>query len=266
MSRAYKNFKKKSQKNQQKKQSLIARHKKLAVSLSVFLAIIIACFCYLGTYYKADITAIEAFSSENTLFEQKTLDDNTIILEPENTNTGFIFYPGGKVEYTAYLPLLKACAENDIMCALIKMPFNLAVFDYNAADKIREMYPDIENWYIGGHSLGGAMASYHTSENADKYKGVILLGAYSSEDLSDKDLKILSVYGTEDKILDMDKYEEYKKNLPESFNEIIISGGCHSYFGMYGEQFGDGTPSIENIDQITSASTVIVNFIYNSAA
>jgi hypothetical protein len=67
-----------------------------------------------------------------------------------------IFYPGGKVQYEAYAPLLERLSENGIFCVLVHMPANLAVFDVNAADDIREMYPDIENWYIGGHSYFGS--------------------------------------------------------------------------------------------------------------
>ena len=46
---------------------------------------------------------------------------------------GFIFYPGGKVGYTAYAPLILALAEQDILCVLLEMPFNLAVLDSLAA-------------------------------------------------------------------------------------------------------------------------------------
>lgn len=263
MSRAYKKFKKKSPDNQQKKQSVLIKHKKLCITLTMLLTVIIACFCYLCTYYKADIDAIEAYAQIDYTFEQKILEDETVILEPENAKVGFIFYPGGKVEYTSYLPLLEECARQNIMCAIIKMPFNLAVFDYNAGERIREKYPDITEWYIGGHSLGGAMASYHVSQSKDIYKGVILLGAYTSEDLSDTNMKLLSVYGTEDKILNMKNYEEYRSNMPANFKEIVISGGCHSYFGMYGKQHGDGTPTIGNYDQISMTAQVITDFIFS---
>ena len=38
-----------------------------------------------------------------------------------------------------------------------------------------------------------------------------------------------------------------KKRLVE---EMMIDGGCHAYFGMYGAQDGDGMPSIANEEQI----------------
>ena len=130
------------------------------------------------------------------------------------------------------------------------MPFNLAVFDVNAADGIQEQYPEIEEWYIGGHSLGGSMAASYLADNAEEYDGLILLGSYAATDLSDTDLDVLSIYGSEDKVMNREKYDENKSNLPDDFTEIIIDGGCHAYFGMYGAQNGDGTPVITREEQI----------------
>ena len=81
------------------------------------------------------------------------------------------------------------------------MPCNLAVLDSNAADGIAEQYPDIETWFIGGHSLGGAMAASYAAGHSDELDGLILLAAYSTEDLSGSDLAVLSIYGSEDQVL-----------------------------------------------------------------
>ena len=62
--------------------------------------------------------------------------------------------------------------------------------------------------------------------------------------------EVLSVYGSEDGVLNKTSYEKYRSNLPEDFEEAIIDGGCHAYFGMYGAQDGDGTPEISNEEQI----------------
>ena len=57
-------------------------------------------------------------------------------------------------------------------------------------------------------------------------------------------LKSIKAYG----ISGMTKLSEV--NLPAGFTEVILDGGCHAYFGMYGPQDGDGTPTISNEDQI----------------
>ena len=82
--------------------------------------------------------------------------------------------------------------------------------------EIQEKYPEIEEWYIGGHSLGGSMAASYLADHADEYEGLILLGSYSTADLSETDLEVLSVYGSEDKVMNRVKYEENKSNLPHN--------------------------------------------------
>lgn len=221
-----------------------------AASIVLVLAIITwVCASYVGDYYRADQNAIETFAPMNAV-STELLDDGTLIFKPENATKGFVFYPGGKVEYTAYQPLMAACAQQGILCILVEMPFNLAVLDINAADGIQEQHPEIEKWYIGGHSLGGSMAASHLANHIDDYDGLILLGSYSTADLSKTGLDVLSVYGSEDKVMNRVKYDENKSNLPSDLIEVVIEGGCHAYFGMYGAQEGDGKPTISNEEQI----------------
>jgi len=228
----------------------------------LFAILLGACAFYVGDYYRADTDAIDAFASMGEVTAQSPK-KGMIVFEPENPVAGLIFYPGGKVEYTAYQPLLAACAEQGILCILLEMPFNLAVLDINAADGIREMYPQVERWYIGGHSLGGSMAASYLAKHVDAYDGLILLGSYATADLSTFDLDVLSVYGSEDKVMDLEKYNANKVNLPEDFAEILIDGGCHAYFGMYGAQDGDGVPTISNEDQIRITADAIAEMIKN---
>ena len=235
------------------------KRKRLIWITSILLALSLlfgACMIYLCDYYHADVNAIEAFSTMDRV-EYRTLEDQTIVFEPENPTAGLIFYPGGKVEYTAYLPLMAACAEQNILCVLMEMPFNLAVLDIDAADGIQEMFPAIDCWYIGGHSLGGSMAASYLADHTGEFAGLILLGSYSTADLSQTDLKVLSVYGSEDLVMNRKKYAENKKNLPNDFTEVVLEGGCHAHFGMYGAQDGDGTPTISNAEQINLTAKAI---------
>ena len=89
----------------------------------------------------------------------------------------------------------------------------------------------------------------------------IYLGAYSTADLKGTGLDVLSVFGSEDKVMDREKYDESKSNLPDGFAEIIIEGGCHAYFGMYGAQDGDGEPKITNEEQIYATADAIYGMI-----
>jgi len=232
-------------KNPQQRKILI-----IIISIVAVLALIFsACAIYLADYYRAEEGAIAVFAPEDNVLVS-TLDNGNIVFEPQNATVGFIFYPGGKVEHNAYQPLLAALAREGVLCVLVEMPFNLAVFDVNAADGIREHYPQITDWYIGGHSLGGSMAASYLADHVDEYEGLILLGSYSTVDLSNTALDILSIYGSEDKVLNREKYDENKPNLPSDVIEVVIEGGCHAYFGMYGAQDGDGIPTISQTEQI----------------
>lgn len=142
------------------------------------------------------------------------------------------------------------------------MPANLAVLDMNAADGIQDEFQQITKWYIGGHSLGGSMAASYLSKNAEAYDGLILLASYSTADLSMLELSGLSIYGSNDQVLNAEKYQENKRNLPQKSKELVIEGGSHAYFGVYGEQEGDGKAEITNQEQIKITAEAISQFIH----
>ena len=233
----------------------------VTVPLAVILLLVLVCAIYLGDYYRADLGEIEAFMPEKS-FSVETLADDTLVFSPENATVGLIFYPGGKVEYTAYAPLMRALADNGILCVLTEMPLNLAVLDMNAADGIPEQYPQVTRWYIGGHSLGGSMAASHAAKNADRYEGLVLLASYSTADLIASGLDVISLYGSEDGVLNMEKYEKYRTNLPSDATELVLDGGCHAYFGVYGAQDGDGIPTITNEEQIRLTAEAVAAVVY----
>ena len=215
---------------------------------------------YLLNYYHASEAAISKL--EHPPSDVKILHEyNCLVFEPDDADVGMIFYPGGKVAYESYAPLLEACAENGILCILPHMPGNLAVLDPNAAEGIPDKYPQIDSWYLAGHSLGGTVAAIYLESHACEYDGLILLASYSTTDLSASHLKVLSIFGSEDGVVNREKYDECKSLLPSSAEEYIIEGGCHAYFGSYGEQAGDGTPTISQHEQQRQTVQEIINFI-----
>ena len=109
--------------------------------------------------------------------------------------------------------------------------------------------------------LLGCISLFVVAVFAQEDPVLMRVNGYSTADLSDSDLRVFSVYGSEDGVLDMDKYRKYRSNLPEDTYEYVIDGGCHSYFGSYGLQKGDGTPDVAFEEQIE----MTVDFItYNS--
>jgi len=228
----------------------------LLLTEAVLLALVLGCGIYVGDYYRAEETVMDVPASVTV----EVADDRTVFA-PEAPVAGLIFYPGGKVEYTAYTPLMAKLAEENVLCVLLKMPLNLAVLDQNAAEGIPEQFPEVDRWYLAGHSLGGSMAASFAAENTDTYEGLILLAAYSTEDLRESGLKVCSLYGDRDGVLNMEKYETYRLNLPEDTLEQVLEGGNHAGFGSYGPQEGDGTAAITGKEQIRITAEAVLDWM-----
>jgi dienelactone hydrolase len=235
--------------------------KAILIFIIVITLLFTAFYIYTLDYYKANAEAVGALTQSSEIAVSKQ--SEMFVFEPKGNSksVGFIFYPGGKVEYTAYAPLMKAIAKQGYTCVLLKMPFNLAVFDVNGANRAMKKLKDINSWYVGGHSLGGAMASAYAAGNADKLKGIVFLGAYPSSNLSKTNLKMLSVYGSEDKVLNKKSFEENKKNAPKNVEYFEIAGGNHAYYGAYGEQKGDGKATISPANQQEIVANKIVELM-----
>ena len=211
--------------------------------------------------YSADAVAVKSLESSKYVNVKETAD--YIVFEPAGDfyNKGIIFYPGGSVEPEAYAPLMYAVAEEGYLCVIVKMPLKLAVLDADKADKVREKYPNVADWYMAGHSLGGAMAAGYAHENASQIRGLILLAAYSTEDLTKDNLEVLSIYGSMDCVLNMENYEEYRRNLPADMTELILDGGNHANFGNYGAQKGDGVAKLSAEEQKAATAEAICEML-----
>lgn len=208
----------------------------------VILALIIAAGAwYVNDYYHSEVS-VETYSENGDAVKVVEIDEG-LFLDGSGERDAVIFYPGAKVEYTAYLPLFYALAEQGVDCFLVKMPFNLAFLGMNKADDIMAGY-DYEHWYLAGHSLGGAMAASYASGHLDALDGLILLAAYPTKDLKVEDFRVLSVYGSEDGVVNRDKLADGRQWMPENYTELCIEGGNHAWFGDYGEQKGDGKATI----------------------
>ncbi len=221
----------------------------LVTIISLIFLLIGAFYIYVSDYYRADDVANAVMQSEAAMRVQ----DNLLVLSPTIPNdTALIFYPGAKVEYFAYLPILEKIKQScGITCILVKMPFNMAIFDANAADEIIDQFPNIKNWYMGGHSMGGAMASDYASKHQEKIKGLILLGAYIYGNYPAANA--LTVYGTFN--------TSVAEKLNYTDNIVAIEGGNHAQFGNYGKQKGDPDATISSEEQQSIAVAAINEFL-----
>ena len=189
---------------------------------------------------------------------------NIYLFEPESYQANFIFYPGGFVDERAYAPLLKSLSESGVRVFLVQMPLGLAITNINQASSIIKNYPSDLPWYIGGHSLGGASASLWAKDHHHLIEGIVFLSAYpaNSVDLSETSLKILSIYGTLDDVLNHETFLETQALLPSHTLYFAIEGGNHAYFGHYGEQKGDGSATITRVEQQNITRELIITWMF----
>ena len=211
-------------------------------------------FAYVSVYYRADEAALGFMNSDESVAVTETR--YGWLFDGPSEDAALIFYPGGKVEEKAYAPLLHALATQGLDACLVKMPFRLAVLHGNAAEDVLKAHGYTE-WYIGGHSLGGAMAAMYAADHGSDFSGVILLAAYPSQKLPDT-LTEIQLIGSEDRIINRDKVKQGQAYAPPHCVEYTIEGGNHAQFGSYGVQRGDGTAAISAEEQIQETVRVIM--------
>lgn len=207
--------------------------------------------------------ALAALQSGSTVLV--TQSDGLIVFQPAASpaSTGFIFYPGGRVDYRAYAPLLRLIAAQGYPVFLVQMPLNLAFFDANAAERIIAQYPEVQGWVVGGHSLGGVAAATYAAKS-DRVQGLVLWASYPADDaLAGSQLGVLSISGALDGLSTPDKIEASRSQLPPDAQFVVIPGGNHSQFGAYGAQKGDNPASISAEEQAALVADATGAFLHS---
>lgn len=212
---------------------------------------------YLSDYYHADASALAALEQTDEV-EVQDLGD-CLAFVPQDPIAGLVLYPGAKVQPESYAPLLSRCAQQGVLCALVKAPFNIAFLDVSAADRALEAFPDVDEWILAGHSMGGVVACEFAEGHPADVDGIVLLASYPAVDLSDVDVHALLIVGSNDGVLNRDAYEKARAKLPATVDELVIEGGNHAYFGNYGEQDGDGEATVSCESQQSQAADAIVD-------
>jgi hypothetical protein len=203
------------------------------------------------------LSALESDSQINV-----TIND-FITFQPSNVQptTGFIFYPGGRVDYRSYAVPLREIAAQGYLVVLLPVRLNLAFFDVNAADPVFAAYPEIKHWAVGGHSLGGVASGLYAKDHLEKLDGIIFWASYPADDLlKNSGLKMLSIYGTND-MAGMEIFDETSTRLTTNAQYVVMDGGNHAQFGDYGPQPGDKAATISRTEQQKQIVEATTNFL-----
>ena len=153
----------------------------------------------------------------------------------DDPSTGFIFYPGGRIDPQGYASLMSKIAYEGYLVVVPEMPLNMAAFRPNIADKIIPEYPNISQWVIGGHSLGGAMAAQYTYTHNETIDGLVIWASYPPENanLSDLEIPVVLIYGSRETRVTDTSVAERRHLLPADTIYVRIEGGDHHQFGDY---------------------------------
>ncbi len=211
--------------------------------------------------YKPTSVAVNAMTSNELVNVTKKAE--LIVFTPSSLTPtkGLIFYPGAKVEPESYTTLCKEISKEGFLVVIAPMPLDLAILSPNKAENIINKFHNIKTWAIGGHSLGGVMASNYAMKN-DKVKGIIFYASYpQGDELKNSDKKVLSIYGSLDGVANLENIKN--ASFPDDARFIEIKGGNHSQFGSYGQQSKDNNAAISEDEQIHLAAKYTVDLLNN---
>lgn len=227
--------------------------KRVLLGLLIVLAVLVVGFVIWALNpLQPTADALAALESDSKV--TVTQGDEYVTFMPTGTKPtkAFVFYPGGHVDYRAYAAPLHKLAAQGYLAILLPVRLNLAFFDVNAADRAIPDFPEIQDWAVGGHSLGGVAASLYAKNNPN-LDGMVYWASYPADDaLKTSAMKFTSIYGT----LDMGGMENFQTSaslLPSDTRFVVIEGGNHSQFGNYGLQPGDNAATISWQEQQAQA-------------
>jgi pimeloyl-ACP methyl ester carboxylesterase len=230
-------------------------------------AVLVVSSVFAFVFWASDVSpaadsALQAMQSDSQVFA--SAENGWVIFFPADgpqPEMGLIFYPGGRVDYRAYAPVLRLIAAQGYFVALVPAPLNLAFFDVNASARVIAQYPEVQDWAVGGHSLGGVAASSYAANHPD-IKGIVFWASYPANDaLKLMDAKALSIYGTNDGLAAIATIDESRALLPADAQFVAIEGGNHAQFGSYGLQAGDNEAAISPEEQWAQVAQATVEFL-----
>jgi hypothetical protein len=245
-------------------------HKKRLPFFRQLVGVFISLFVILAGYYFTSLSPVgplpEALQYLNSDEQVKVVQGDYAFFQPlkNPAQTGFIFYPGGRVDYRSYAPLAHKLAEKGWPVAVVPMPLNLAVFGSNRAADVIGDHPEVPRWAIGGHSLGGSMAAQYEIDHPSTTTGIVFLASYpAGNELSGSTMDALSIYASEDGLIPLTEWKILRSRFPVVTHWKLIQGGNHAGFGWYGVQKGDNPSAITLEEQTAQIVESIDEFLHS---
>jgi len=180
-----------------------------------------------------------------------------------------VFICGSDVAAEAYAALLRPVAKAGYPVFIVRLPYRRAFLHIHQPivfDRVRRViatHPDITNWVLSGHSLGGALSVLFAYQDQQALSGLVLIATTypSQQDLSGLAIPVTVVYATLDGMAAVDQVLANRIRLPPHTRWIEIRGGNHAQFGRYGERAFDGAATISREEQEARTRAEIIRLL-----
>lgn len=187
--------------------------------------------------------------------------------------TGLVFVCGAGVSAKAYAPLLRPLAEAGYVVVIVRLPYRIAPLESHKQAAVERVFrtmaehPQISQWVLAGHSLGGALACRAAALNAEAFTALVLIGTThpKEQDLSALPLPVTKVFASQDGVAPRDRTLANKRFLPATTKWVEIKGGNHSQFGHYGHQLLDGRAAISRESQQAATRSILLEALAEAA-
>jgi pimeloyl-ACP methyl ester carboxylesterase len=210
--------------------------------------------------------ALTAMESTGTVRVEEAPTSITLLPGLDMNSTGLFFQPGAKVDARAYAAVLRPLADAGYTVVIAKQPLGIAFLATGAFETARDANPDVTQWVVSGHSLGGTVAAMdadaHDQDAQAPVTGLLLYASYPASDISRSLVsRVLSISGSEDGLATPADIEDSRLNLPQDSEFEVIDGAVHAFFGDYGLQPGDGIPTIDHDEARSQIAKLSLDFV-----
>lgn len=224
------------------------------------LAVLAAATAWLRPFPATD-AALDALRGDDAVEVRESAGWYAFVPRDAEPTTGLVYSPGARVDVRATAAVLRPLAEAGYLVAL-KEPLGIALTSPGQSASAMAAFDGVERWAVGGHSLGGVAASSFAAAHDDEVDGLLLHASYPLGDMSDADLVVASVSGSEDELTTPADVDASRADLPAATTFTEVDGAAHAFFADYGPQPGDGTPTVPRAQaqaEIVAASTALLD-------
>ena len=177
-----------------------------------------------------------------------------------DSGVGFIIYPGAKADERSYAYIAQQLNAEGHTAVIPNIPLHMSVWGPEQGLEIIEDNPEVEKWFLIGHSLGGLLISQIAAKQPEKLEGIAFVASLMICDLSDTDLSAIRITAEHDGVMPDKMMESNLDYLPENSTSVMIEGANHNQFGAYWHPGFDGKATITWKEQQDQMISLILDF------